>query len=562
MKKNVLALSIAAALIGLTGGAHAMSALTELQGATADSLMVNNAGVGHMLIVPYFTTQGKNTTMINIVNTDTIGKVVKVRFRGAANSDDLLDFQVFLSPKDVWTVSLAQNASGITQLTTSDNSCTKPNRAALNAAPFSTLRLDPVMTNPSKQANGTREGYVEIFNVADITPGSALATAITHVQPAGVAPGCSLTDATGSAAWTALDTLNSTFTFAGATAKGLSAPTTGLMANWTIVDTTDAATWSGTATAIQAVSSAAPNSRATGNIIYWPQTNELLTAADLLGGFSSDPIMVNAVSGTGAINLAWYTLDLPDFSTPYIRQSSAVPVVNTPVSTNTQADWLMWAISSTSATGEFWTEKEGFGAANDWVFSMPTRRYAVAYDYAAGVIRTTPNNYFSTAFNVKATTDASSLGNGRMVCVSSPDMSYSPVNREEKVPGSTSNQVIVSPVQPGNAPSQFSVCGEVAVLQMNGADPVVGSQSGALKAGVTLQNVSTASIGTPDAQKYGWMMISTPGRLVAATGTVPAYQSGLPLLGGSFVRAKAGANGFGAFHTHRFIRPAVFSSRD
>jgi hypothetical protein len=562
MKKNVLALSIAAALIGLTGGAHAMSALSELQGATADSLMVNNAGVGHMLIVPYFTTQGKNNTLINIVNTDTIGKVVKVRFRGAANSDDLLDFQVFLSPKDVWTARVYQNAAGISQIETTDNSCTKPNRADLNKALFSVLRLDPVMTNPSKQANGTREGYVEIFNVADIKPVSKLATAITHVK--GVPPGCSFTDSTGHAAWTALDDLNSAFTYAGALAKDLQPPTTGLMANWTIIDVTDAATWSGTATAIQAVSTAATNSRATGNIIYWPQTNELLSAADLLGGFSSDPIMVNAVASAAATNLSWYTLDLPDFSTPYIRQSSVAPVVNTPVSANVQADWLMWAISSTSGTSEFWTEKDanGAGPGNDWVFSMPTRRYAVAYDYAAGKIRTTTNNYFSESFNIKAISDADSLGNGRMICVQSADMTYAPVNREEAIPGTTGNTVIVSPVKPGFAPDKFAVCGEVAVMSINNGVPTVGSSSGALKGSVTLQNVSTEKIDAADAQKYGWMQIATPGRVVAASGTVPAYQSGIPLLGGSFVRAKAGTNGFGAFHTHRFIRPLVFQSRD
>jgi hypothetical protein len=560
MKKNVLALSITAALIGLTGGAHAMSALTELQGATADQLMVNNAGIGHMLIVPYFTSQGNNTTMINIVNTDTVGKVVKVRFRGAANSDDLLDFQVYLSPKDVWTANVGRNAAGFSQISTIDNSCTKPNRKDLTAASFSTLRLDPLMTAAAK-ASGTREGYVEIFTVADIDPASALATAITHVQPAGVPPGCNQNDAGGSAAWTALDTLNATFTYAGATAKGLRPPTTGLLANWTIVDVANAATWSGQATAIQAVNSAAPNSKATGNLLFWPQTNELLTAADLLGGFSSDPIIVNAVSGTGALNLAWYTLDLPDFSTPYIRQSSVAPVVNTPVSTNTQADWLMWAISSTSATGEFWTES-AFAASNDWVFSMPTRRYAVAFDYPAGVIRTTPNSYFSTAFNVKATTDASSNGNGRMICVSSPDMGFSPVNREEKVPGVSGNSVIVSPVQPGNAPGQFSVCGEVAVLSINNGAPAAGKSSGALKASVTLQDVDTSPIGSADAQKYGWIMISTPGRTIPAAGTTPAYSSGLPLLGGSFVRAAAGTNGFGAFYKHRFVRPLVFQSRD
>ncbi|MBK6745034.1 hypothetical protein [Ottowia sp.] len=44
--------------------------------------MIHPAGTGHMLIGPYFTTQGNMGSLFNITNTDTVnGKVVKVRFR-------------------------------------------------------------------------------------------------------------------------------------------------------------------------------------------------------------------------------------------------------------------------------------------------------------------------------------------------------------------------------------------------------------------------------------------------------------------------------------------------
>ena len=111
MKKNVLALSVAALVAGFAGGAHAV---TDLAGATATNLQFGNTGTGHMLVVPYFSTQDGNSTLLSIINTDeTKGKAVKVRFRGAANSDDIYDFQVFLSPGDVWTanVSAAPTAS-------------------------------------------------------------------------------------------------------------------------------------------------------------------------------------------------------------------------------------------------------------------------------------------------------------------------------------------------------------------------------------------------------------------------------------------------------------------
>ena len=105
MKKSVLALSVAAAI----GGVASAPAAAQSSG----SLVFNPAGVGHILIVPYFSTQSGNATLLNLYNTDTVkGKAVKIRFRGASNSDDLYDFQVFLSPGDVWTADVRQASSG------------------------------------------------------------------------------------------------------------------------------------------------------------------------------------------------------------------------------------------------------------------------------------------------------------------------------------------------------------------------------------------------------------------------------------------------------------------
>ena len=95
MKKNVLALSVAALVAGFAGGAHAVTGTPT--GADATALQFGNTGTGHMLVVPYFSTQNGNSTLLSIINTDEVnGKAVKVRFRGAANSDDIYDFQVFL----------------------------------------------------------------------------------------------------------------------------------------------------------------------------------------------------------------------------------------------------------------------------------------------------------------------------------------------------------------------------------------------------------------------------------------------------------------------------------
>jgi len=117
MKKNVMALSIAA-MIGGLGFAGAASAdvlvgtgatpLTvadmaagKIAAPTANNLEVTRAGVGHALIVPYFNAQNGNMTVLHVTNTDQVnGKVAKVRFRSASNSDDLLDFHNLLEQDD------------------------------------------------------------------------------------------------------------------------------------------------------------------------------------------------------------------------------------------------------------------------------------------------------------------------------------------------------------------------------------------------------------------------------------------------------------------------------
>ena len=43
---------------------------------------------------------------MSVVNTTASTKAVKVRFREGKNSAEVLDFNVFLSPFDVWTASI------------------------------------------------------------------------------------------------------------------------------------------------------------------------------------------------------------------------------------------------------------------------------------------------------------------------------------------------------------------------------------------------------------------------------------------------------------------------
>mgnify|MGYP003605751204 FL=1 len=497
MKKNVLALSIATAVVGFAGSAHA---ITTIGGAaTATQLTFGDTGIGHMLLVPYFSTQNGNATLLSLVNTDTVnGKAVKVRFRGAKNSDDVFDFQVFLSPGDVWTANVSQNADGKSFLTTEDNSCTRPK--SVNA-PFVTSRV-----SGAKGAE-TLEGYVEIFNMADVAPTSSIYNVIKHkngVAPCWNATGADLTN------WTGLSTDKATE--AAYAAVGLVNPTTGLMANWTIMNVPKALSWSGTATAIQAVTAA--GALGTGNVVYFPQQNTPV-GTTVVANYTADPVLTSTTAGVPA---AMY--DLPDMSTPYLS-GVTVPSV--------QATNLATSIATKAVINEFWTD-DAIMANTDWVFSMPTRRYAVAVDYKndKALQNTAVVTHFDITKNVVKVGDA--------LCVNDP--SASSWGREEENEVSANDDVI----SPGTPEQKKSFCGEVSILSFaNGTDA---ERSAVLGASIARSDI---------AAKYqnGWVQISTPG----------ATNAGLPIIGSAFASAfnqavDVGTSGnFSVNWNHRFVRP-------
>ncbi|GHU22142.1 hypothetical protein AGMMS50243_21130 [Betaproteobacteria bacterium] len=154
--------------------------------------MVSDDHIGLINIVPYYNVREGNTVALSITNNDfTNGKVVKVRFRGAEWSDDVLDFQVFLSPFDVWTASITRGVDpdtgkAVAKLNKSeDNTCTRPQLGANGALFKDDLNRVAVGTE-----GGTLEGYVEIITLADIPQllngavGSATATAGEFDAPA------------------------------------------------------------------------------------------------------------------------------------------------------------------------------------------------------------------------------------------------------------------------------------------------------------------------------------------------------------------------------------------
>ncbi len=174
-RKSLYAALAGLGALGTTGAANAVN--------------VNPDGLGQALVYPYFTTQGTSApynSLLSVVNSTNSGKVVKVRFLEGKNSKEVLDFNLWLSPKDVWTAAIIPMGAGA-GIITSDLSCTTPPIPAGGQA-FTNIKF-------SEDAAGTgfdrtKEGYVEIIEMGNVT--GATLVAITHAQPSppGKPPGC------------------------------------------------------------------------------------------------------------------------------------------------------------------------------------------------------------------------------------------------------------------------------------------------------------------------------------------------------------------------------------
>jgi len=150
---------------------------------SAEAVFQNPDGTGQVLIYPYYTVQqvgGKSmNTLVSVVNTTSTGKVVKVRFREGRASKEVLDFNLYLSPNDVWTAAVvpasASDATSPGRLLSFDKSCTNP---AIPAGGVDFRNFAYAGDGLGNGLDRTREGYMEIIELA--TLGNPVLNAITH----------------------------------------------------------------------------------------------------------------------------------------------------------------------------------------------------------------------------------------------------------------------------------------------------------------------------------------------------------------------------------------------
>lgn len=230
--KHKIAMGVSAGILGVVG------VFTSAQ-----AVHMNPDGTGQVLLFPYFNAEEGYQTNINLVNSTDQTKAVKIRFREGKYSNDILDFNLYMSPEDVWTgtVKAGYDESGslIGQLRTTDRTCTLPLEAsgdcnAKTAEGKSRCEAVVSFTGHNLYKNvtaaDTREGYVEVIEMG-VVEDATVKAGVLHDN--GKPTDCTAVEN----AW-----IDGNFTQgAGSAAKGLSAPTGGLFGSSAILNVADGA---------------------------------------------------------------------------------------------------------------------------------------------------------------------------------------------------------------------------------------------------------------------------------------------------------------------------------
>lgn len=183
MKRNTLTTAVLAGVAGVAG-------LTSV----SNAVNINTDGLGEVLIYPYYTVNKGLDTLLSVVNTTDTVKAVKVRFMDSKNSAEVLDFNLYLSPFDVWTGVIFDpegDTEGVAAVLSSDNSCTVPSftQTGLTTAdgipyvPFSTARFNEFV-GVDNSPERTREGHFEMIEMGVVD--ETVDTQLTGLEAAAI----------------------------------------------------------------------------------------------------------------------------------------------------------------------------------------------------------------------------------------------------------------------------------------------------------------------------------------------------------------------------------------
>jgi len=141
---------------------------------STDHVKAAPGGKGDLIIFPwYYTAGGGWETKLSVINTsNTYSTVAKVVVRSHNYSEEVLDFLIYLSPNDVWTGFLRNDATGTIFWSDDDSVLRRTPGAVILEADFAST-ANPVsqplfaVSCPAVDSNGY--GYVEVIESAATT---------------------------------------------------------------------------------------------------------------------------------------------------------------------------------------------------------------------------------------------------------------------------------------------------------------------------------------------------------------------------------------------------------
>jgi hypothetical protein len=339
MKKNLLSLAVAAGVAGVTATAQA-------------NMYINPENTGEVLLFPFYNAENGNTTTFHIVNTTAAPKAVKVRIMEFVNSQEVLDFNLYLSAEDHFAFGIIGDPNGDGgALVTSDNSCTVPALGTANGAYPGTqetladgtvVRTQPFVPYQYRGDTGwntvdrTLMGHVEVIEMGVLfdNDGSTTfdpASWATH-NSAGVPASCASLDA----AWA------TGVWGAGAEDTGVTAPTGGLYGISSLLNVADAAAYGIEPAAIE----------------DWSTT----VAAEIDDLHSEPGSLFPSMNNGGRLTSTVYHGLGGDNTEELVSTTSADAVSSLFMTALVENDVMI---------------NDAIGGQTDWVITFPTRRYYV-----------------------------------------------------------------------------------------------------------------------------------------------------------------------------------------
>jgi hypothetical protein len=491
MKRNTLTTAVVASIAGVAGIAS-----------VSNAVFLNPDGVGQVLIYPYFTVNAGNDTLLSVVNTTNQGKAVKVRFIEGRNSFEVLDFNLYLSPFDVWTAAITTATTSATDpavLTTFDNSCTVPTiKGNTNLPVFAgtTQTFVPFRNNLYAGADAgpdglerTREGYFEMIEMG-VLNNTTLNTLknITHVN--GVPRDCGAVNA----AWSNIGGVSDYLPAGGLfTAIDTTTPTGGLFGGAAVVNVAAGTYINYNADAIEDFTSDLTLHSSPGEL-----SPSLNNANNAPGGSITD--VFGTIPANGARSIVFDNGRIVVSNWP----SAAGVARPAPGQRVRSIDAVSAVLAQDTIANEFVTDSS-IGAASEWVVTFPTKRF---YANQSFIGQTTAILPFTRVFPLQPAAPTPD-GNGT-ACV---DIGLRFYDREEGTVGGGILDFSPSP-NPGAGPQ---LCFEAQVVTFN---QTLGAAGSRILGSTYARNISTSQASTfqnPNTFNAGagWAAI----KFLAASGT-------------------------------------------